>query len=222
MKAPLNEYAAANVRRPCRLSGCSFGRVAFSPFCRSHAARVERYGHPEGRPIDPKEYAFERQSVEKLLATHSEHEGVKSAVQWLQRWLDAAQRGEDVPGGRDFARLAAHGVLPLSILVESAALFLLAHWSPRRLPDDDRLTFAIGVRALCLAPRERRYGTLNGKSRYFSRSIGKVARREVGRRIRLNLGPLLVNVSENIDAEREQAKQFTLSLRAPFNQPQET
>jgi hypothetical protein len=220
-KPPLNDYAAANVRRPCRLSGCSLGRVAFSPFCRSHAARVERYGHPEGRPIDPKEYAFERQSVEKLLATHSEHEGVKSAVQWFQRWLDAAQRGEDVPGGRDFARLGAHGVSPLSILVEASALFLYSRWNPRKLPDDTRLDFAAGLRVLSLVPREKRFGFLNGKPRHYCRSIGKVARREVGRRIRLNLAPLLVNIAEAVTAEQEQAKQFALSLRTPFQQPKE-
>jgi hypothetical protein len=221
MKPPINDYAAANIRRPCRLSGCTAGRVGFSPYCRAHAARVERYGHPEGRPIDPKEYAVERKLVEKLITAHADHEGVKSALQWLRKWFDAAQRGEDVPGGRDVARLAGHGMSPLSALVESSALFLYSWWSPRNLPDDERLDFAIGIRVLTLVRREKRFGSLKGKPRYFCRRIGKVARRETGRRIRVNLGPLLVNIAETIDAERERAGKFALSLRAPFNQPEE-
>jgi hypothetical protein len=144
-----------------------------------------------------------------------------SALKWLQAWLDAATFGEDVAGAREMQSLAAHGVAPLSILTEAAALFLLSRWDPRKLPDDDRLTFAIGIRVLTLIPRERRFGTLKGKPRYRSKSIGKVARREVGRRIRLNLVPLLVNISEAIGAERDQQQQFAVSLSKPFQPNQE-
>jgi hypothetical protein len=116
-------------------------------------------------------------------------------------------------------RLAAAGVKPLSILTESCALFLLSRWDPRKLPDDARLDFALGIRVLTLIPREKRYGSLKGKPRYFSRSIGKVARREVGRRVRLNLAALLCNVAEAIDADREQQQKDLAALSKPFNQP---
>jgi hypothetical protein len=154
--------------------------------------------------------------VERFLVKHAKHEGVRSALAWLQTWLDAATLGEDVAGGREMQRLAAHGVPPLSILTESAALFLLSRWNPRRLPDDDRLTFAIGIRVLTLAPREKRFGSLKGKPRYFCRSIGKASRRDVGRRIRLNLAPLLVNIAEAIGAERDQHQQFLAAISSPF------
>src|SRR5690348_17721575 len=40
---------------------------------------------------------------------------------------------------------------------------------------------------LNLAPRTKRAGRLRGQPRLYCKAIGKVARREVGRRIRLNL-----------------------------------
>jgi hypothetical protein len=218
----LQAKIASNSSRPCRHGGCSGRRKALSPYCRLHAVRVERYGHPDGKPINPKEYAVERARVADFLERHASHEGLINALKWLQKWLDAARRAdaatlgsENVPGARELRQVAEHGVTPLQLLTEAAALFMYSQHQ-RGLPDDDRLTWAIGVRVLTMAPRERRYGMLHGKPRYWSRSVGKVARREVGRRIRTTLAPLLVNIVQGIEAERSEKQREALSLHKPF------
>lgn len=211
--------AARNRGLACRVQSCMVGRASVSPFCDRHAKAVERYGHPEGRALNPKrDYGVERELVASFLARHSQHAGVMSALKWIEKWLEEANLGQDVPGRAEMQRLHANAVSPLAILTEASALFLLSRWNPRRLPDDERLTFAIGIRVLSLAPRERRFGTLKGQPRLHCKAIGKVARREVGRRIRLTLAALLANVASAIQAEDEAAKKFALDLRQPFTQ----
>jgi hypothetical protein len=68
--------ANENRGRACRAEGCNIGRKAVSPYCRAHARAVERYGHPLGRAIRPKEYAVERELVEKFVARQLDHEGL--------------------------------------------------------------------------------------------------------------------------------------------------
>jgi hypothetical protein len=134
--------------------------------------------------------------------------------------VDAATlRTEDVPAARELQQAAQYGITPLQMLTEAAALFPYSENRPQRLPDDDRLTWAIGARVLTMGPRERRFGRLHGKPRYYSRGIGKVARREAGKRIRMTLAPLLVNVVQGIHGEREAQQREALSLHKPFTDP---
>ena len=209
--------AAHNRGLPCRVQSCLVGRASISPYCDRHAKAVERYGHPLGRAVHPKrDYGVERELVSAFLAKHSSHPGVASAHHWLRRWLDEANLGQEVPGRSELQRLHAHMVSPLAILTEAASLFLLSHWRPRVLPDDERLTFAIGVRVLSLAPRTKRAGRLRGKPRLYCKAIGKVDRREVGRRIRLNLAALLANIAAAITQEEGAQRAMEASLRQPF------
>jgi hypothetical protein len=115
-------------------------------------------------------------------------------------------------------RLADAGITPKQVLTEAASLYLLARWSPRVLPDDERLTYQIGLRVLRLAHDEKRYSGIgeDGKARYHYRPPGKTLRREVGQRIRLNLAPLFVGISEEIDRQREREQAFRMSLSKPF------
>jgi hypothetical protein len=208
--------ANANRGRACRVEGCFIGRKAVSPWCNAHSKSADRYGHPLGRAVRPKEYTIERTLVEQFIAAHADHAGIQSALKWLRKWLDAANMSEDVPGRAEMQRLHAHAVEPHSILVQAAALFLLARWSPRKLVDDVRLDYSIGIAVIRLAPLTKRYGTLKGQPRVYSKAPGRVARREVGRRIRLNLAPLLMNISEAISEAENAKKQFDRDLRLPF------
>ena len=208
---------ARNRSRPCRHTGCREFRTALSPFCDRHARAVERHGHPEGRAINPKEYAVERQQVAAFLAKHAAHEGLQSSLKWLQRWMDSATLGtERFPAASELRQAAEHGVTPLQILTESAALFLYSRNRPAALPDDVRLDWAVGIRVLTLAPRQRRFGRLHGKPRHYSKDIGKVARRSVGQRIRLTLAPLFTNIVRGIDEEQAEQQREVLSLHQPF------
>jgi hypothetical protein len=219
--ASFQSKAAMNRGLTCRVAGCYIPRKAISPFCSTHAKANERYGSPLGRAIRPKEYRVERQLVENFLAKHCEHEGVQNVIQWLRKWLDEANRGEEVPGRREIQRLASTGVTPLLILTEAAAVYLYSHWSPARsalhkLPDDERLTFAMGIRVLALAPRNRRYGKLRGKPRMVCEPLGKVDRRAVGQRIRMNAIGLLSNIARAIEADEDAKKQFINAQYKPF------
>lgn len=200
----------------CRHTDCTSALDSISPYCTAHRKRVERYGHPDGRAIRAKEYAVERQLVASFLQRHADHEAIKAGLQWLRQWMDDANMSEDVPGQGALQRLYLHGVEPLQILTVAAALFLFSRLQPRHLPDDDRLTFQIGYQVLCLAPRAQRYSVCRGKPRMVSEQIGKVDRRTVGRRIRLSLAPLFVNLVEAVLAEEQKRNDLSISIRKPF------
>lgn len=210
------ENAERNRRLPCRVPGCATGRAALSPLCALHAQRACRYGSPHGRSIRSKEYLGERKQAEAFIEKHSKHPAIVAAEQFLADWLQAAAQGDRVPGAADFARLAAHGVMPRRILVEVIAVYLLSRSRPSTLPDDARLTFAIGNRVLLLAPLERRFGTLKGHGRYYSRGITKTARRAVGDRLRTTLAALLGNVEAALIAEHVRSQEFVARVRQPF------
>lgn len=210
-------YAAVNSRRRCRGPGCTSNRCGISPYCRRHHRGNTRHGHPEGRKINPKEYAHEKNVVAEFLERHAQHEGLQSAQRWLDRWPHAASVGEAVPGQREMARIAEHRVPAKDLLLEACSVFLFSRWQPRQLPDDERLTFALATGVLGKVPQEKRYGHKNGKPYYRGVPLRKVAKREIGSRIRLHLAPLLLNVALGIEAEREAQQREALALHQPFS-----
>jgi hypothetical protein len=147
---------------------------------------------------------------------HSQHEGLQSALRWLDRWMHQASIGEAVPGQREMARLAEQRVPAKAMLLEACAVCLFSRWNERTLPSDDRLTFALATSVLSLMPLEKRYGTRAGKPFYRWVPLRKVAKREIGSRIRDVLGPLLLNVALGIEAEREAQQREALALQKPF------
>jgi hypothetical protein len=209
-------YAAFNSKRRCRANGCTSNRCGISPYCRRHHRGNTHHGHPEGRKIDPREYAYEKKLTEAFLKKHAHHEGLQSALRWIDRWLHQASVHEAVPGQREMARIAEHKVTANAILIEVCSVFLFSRFQPKHLPDDQRLTFGLASAVLGLIPREKRFGTSNGKYRYYCVPPRKVAKREVGSRIRLTLGPLLLNVALGIEAELEQQQKDLLALHQPF------
>jgi hypothetical protein len=202
---------------PCRATACVLPRKSVSPFCSRHAKSYERWGHPLGRSVRPKEFAVERKIVAEFLERHAQHPGVVSALALLKRWLDSAALGESAPALSEWQRLQTHQVAPLEILTTAAALFLLSQWRHRILPDDDRLTFAMGYHVLKLAPCSRRYAVSRGKPRMVSVTPGKRARRDVGLRLRRVLAPLLANIAEALSVEWREKQQLDTDLRTPFN-----
>jgi hypothetical protein len=130
--------------------------------------------------------------------------------------MEEAASGVDVPGRAEMRRLQQHGVTALSVLTIAAALFLFSKWHPKSLPDDIRLDFQIGLQVCHLAPRAVRRALRHGKPCVVSEVIGKVPRREVGRRLRQVLVPLLANVVESITNEQAEHNQFTVAIRRPF------
>jgi len=186
-----------------------------------HHRRVDRWGSPHGRAIKKLELQPYREQVSEILNRDPKHPGVVSAKQFITSWLEAAASGADVPGRRDVARLHAHGITADAVLNEAAAVFALSYFSPRTLPDDERLTFMLGAHVIGLAPREQGIGYLGGKRRVFYRPIGKVAREAVGKRLRLNLLKLFLNVALTVERDRAAREQRDQDFIAPFPKAKE-
>jgi hypothetical protein len=192
----------------CKASGCLIGRDSISPYCGRHRLAMERYGDPHGfRLSRNRDYGIERALVQKFLTRHRAHKGVNLALEYLDSWLRNDKHAQ---------RLAQHGVTAFEVLVEVAALHLLSHFNPRRLPAGPRLVFAAGIGVLSLAPRLRRQGFLNGKPRTMYVRLGKVARREVGTRLLTHLLPLLVSISVAIERNEATKQERGIAYRQGF------
>ncbi len=114
------------------------------------------------------------------------------------------------------ARIAEQRVSAKAMLIEACSVWLFCRWNERTLPSDERLTFALTTSVLSLMPLEKRYGTRGGKPFYRWVPLRKVAKREIGSRIRSALGPLLLNVALGIEAEREEQQREARALHEPF------
>ncbi len=201
---------AANAALRCSARGCNKPRSDAALHCQLHRRRARDHGHPEGRRIWPKEYAQERLEVAQLLAKERDHPAIRAGIALVREAMDDAiastSRGAARPGGtHELARIARAGVTPEAILAEAAAVFLFAQRRPYALPDDARLTFAMGYAVSLLAPRRclqtRRYAS--GQVRRFYKPTRGPVRRGLGTWLREGLAPLLVNFQHA--AERAQA-----------------
>lgn len=209
----------ADNRAPCACSGCFDARYGVSRYCKPHLRANRTHGHPRGVRISRSDYEAEYREVQRLLRDHaSTHTGTQNALALVDKWMQRAARGDsDVIGQRELARLARHGVTAERVLAEAAAIFTYSRRNTHRLPDDQRLDFALANNLLRLAPREER-------SRYTFRgyvcrryvSAPKDERQKIGQAIRETLGLYLLNVSTALD-ERARARAIArLSLVAPF------
>jgi hypothetical protein len=218
----LETYKAANMKRPCRVPGCNRTRLELAAFCRPHQRVHTKHGHPLGRHIYPRDYATEKKIVSDFLAKHESHAGVQAALRFLHQWLHSASIQEAVPAQYEFARLHAAGVKPLTALIEMCSVYLYSRWHPKQLPDDQRLTFALGRAVIGLVHKEKRFAMHKGKPVYEPVAFKKVAKREAGERIRNLLLPLLVGVAVGIEEEHDRKQQDLAALHQPFHTAAET
>jgi hypothetical protein len=203
---------------PCKVVGCKRPRdpLRAASFCPHHGYRRRCYGHELGRKIPRRDYRETRKWVAELFASNPEHQGVVNATAWIKGWMDKAMAGDkSVPAYVHVARLHRHDVAPLAVLIAVCSVWLHIHL--RRLPDDERATFALAVAMLGLAPRDvaKSYTYHYGpESRY--REYGANDRKAVGDHIRLHLGPLFVNLVRTLDHEGQAERDAKASLSAPF------
>ncbi len=222
-RAPtMRALVARGAHLPCRIAGCKKPRAG-ATLCDSHRKRRWKYGDPEGRKIFPKFYLHERREVAKLFAAYPDHPGLIDACKWLRAWLDASLAGDkSQPGYVHMARLHRWEITPLAILAEVCAVWLYAHRHPHALPDDQRLTFALALQMLLLAPRDylKSFHYKTGETRYY-RESRYAARKEIGDHIRLTLARLFVNVTQACEERLEQKQNRAKSFGLPFTQQQQ-
>ncbi len=203
---------------PCSVPGCTKNRLGVTQYCSTHAGRAFTYGHPQGIPIPRRVYANELHEVKELFADYQDHPGLVSINQWLDNWIEEASKGEAETGNKLLGRIAIkriHGLEGLSavdLVAEVVAVWLFSRRYPSRLPDDQRLTFALSRNLARTATFEKvKYG--NHKS---TKNPPTAELRGVGERIRQSLPAFVINVEESLKRKTEKAKDFRTSLSIPF------
>jgi len=105
----------------------------------------------------------------------------------------------------------------LAARVEAAGLWLYSNRRDSRLPDDERLTYAIGTAVLHLAPRTSHTAWVNGRpAKRYQRHSGR-ARGAFGQWLRDELGILFLRISQEIEMREHQARDRRKALGAPFD-----
>lgn len=223
MPRSLMQMREANARLrhlPCAVPGCSKNRLGVAQYCHAHAGRLYTYGHPQGIPIPRDIYADELREVRELFTSNKDHPGLISVVHWIESWVEAASNHEAPAGNAIFGRIhvkrihGREGLTALDILTEIAAIWVFATRYPQRLPDDQRLTFALSRNVARLATLEKvQYGNTKSKT---TKNPTVAELRGVGLRIRQTLGLFLINVVESLKRKAEKAQDFKDSLSIPF------
>lgn len=153
----IQTMARQNEMYTCTVPGCQDHRTGMRRMCRDHLRTDRRYGHPNGNPLKPSTFARERALVVDLLSKNTDHAALTHGLRWLTAWCTEATTSERAFAGADeVARLIRHGVTPLAILAEVAAVDIWLNNNPRALPDDRAEDFAVSRAVFMLAPRPRR------------------------------------------------------------------
>jgi hypothetical protein len=135
--------------------------------------------------------------VARIVKKHHDHPAIDAGRSIIRSTLaEAMENPARSPAHRELARIAQAGTSPEVILIEAAAVFLFARGNPHTLPDDVRLTSAMGYAASLLAPRQctRTQRTRTGATRRHYREVPGAVRRALGGWLRTELSPLLANL----------------------------
>lgn len=191
-----------NEALPCRVPGCSRHRDRISPYCALHARNRWFWGHPEGTQILDSEYKAQLQEVRSLINANPDHPGVKYAIDYLNRWMVAAETLGAGPCPERVARF--RGVVnPLDILVELAAVWVFGkEHTPDRVKDDRHMRHLLGSKMLTFGKRDRELYRSWGSRK--PRVTGKEAR-EAGRLLLVEIGDLLNTIYRAV-LERRKAQ----------------
>lgn len=215
------DFAAANEKLPCNAPDCDQRRGGSSKFCYTHRSRVQEHGHPEARAIKATEWATERDEVATFVQRHADAPQIVAAGQWVADVF--YMTNPETPGERVREKLRRFAVDPLDVLRTGAGLWTFATRFPRTLPDDARLTVALGLAVCRLLPPEamRTYPLDAERYRRRHAPIGPVARREVGATLRDGLAPLFANIARAINDEAERERRTFANIRIPFHQQEQ-
>lgn len=211
MSQPIHESIERNSKHFCKVPNCNVQRHLLSGYCNNHFKKMNLYGNPTGESLRKSRYRQELKEVSGLINANLTHVSTLAALEFIQAWLTRANSGKASFLGIHMSRLALAGVTPLEILAEATSVYLYSQRNPRSLPDDDQLSYQIGIAILRLAPAPS-YTNIQGKTAW-RRPAGS-DRKALGRHLRDNLGLYFFNVTsaiisrENEEAERRK-KLFT-------------
>ncbi len=225
MTTPPRIWRPRNRQRTCSAPGCHRRRRHTSRHCRPHERRQWLYGHINGRYIRKQDIAPYRRIMSGFLDRYAETPQVEAALRITTSYLNNPI-GSPKASTR-LATLAADAVTARDVLEVAGAVWMLSHYQPRTLPDDQRLTHQLGYHVFALRTLPQRY-----RHRWVAwgepqstnvKTItpGGPARREIGGWARSSLGVFFMNVIRAIEAERkavqEQEAAMANALAEPFH-----
>ncbi len=204
-----------NKAHPCKSHNCHEPRRNLSGYCKEHSVKAYLYGHPQGYSIPKKAYQNEVSDIEQFFDDNQTHKGITIATTYLDEGLARASQGRSMHCGLMFQRLALAEVTGLQILKECAAIWLYSQRHPEKLEDDLRLTYALGLCFVKLAPLERRTCWTSNKE--YSVRIPSSKVKAVGKLLRGELGLLFHMIAINILKQDAQAEALKEAMLEPFN-----
>lgn len=200
-----------NQSKPCNVRGCIQPRLGFSLYCSPHNHRKVQYGTPTGRRFLPKDFEFDVARVREIIQANIDHPGVQLGIQFFTDWLEAACTVRGVLARKHFLRLYDEGITAEELLIDCAGIWIYSFANPRQLPSEDPLTFALGIAVLTKARNKR--GCVS------CQKLPVAERRNVGLRIRQNLGSLFMNIFGMIRKREAEEEIRRNAMVEPLNSP---
>ncbi|WP_428661385.1 hypothetical protein [Reyranella sp.] len=189
----------------CAATACSRSRAKRGRYCKSHSKKLNKYGHPLGRPI-PRNWLFHfaAQAMPVIVAHSTDHPGIKLALGELQSLLGAPHVLLGSRAGDHIARIAATAIEPRYVLAMVASVALFDRDQPRFLRDAKAYRFAIARAVLSLAPCPR---SIAPRSRALD---------AIGSLMVTRYSALLAVILAAIDTTDRQARERAAAMSAPL------
>jgi hypothetical protein len=223
-----NVRERAKVLRSCDVQGCSRPRVWTTSRCYQHNLKNTRHGKPTARAIKKSEWAPYRKLARALFKKNEGHEALVAADEFMAQLLTPGPERSpkrNGPGAAEYhlqielARLKKAAVTPRQALEAAVAVWLLALEQPATLPDDIRLTKALGNAVLRIAKLRKREIWVNGKQSLRTRPPAGGALDLLGRKIRDHLGVLVLHLEKLIAADRQTLNEELSKSKEPPKKP---
>jgi hypothetical protein len=201
----------------CAASGCYRPVDKVSRYCATCDKRNETTGDPLGRTILRGELKPLLEPAAAFIARHSEHAGIKAAMEWIAKlFREAAEREKRFPDDRLtawLARMHRDAVEPERVLAMMVA-HLHREFDPRRYPSDRFARHQLAIRVLRLVPPRKRRS-------YLRNRINVQTRERLAERLTRALGVLAIRIAREVAAEHERNLQPTdravAGCDAPFH-----
>lgn len=213
----INSRRAYNSAHPCAVQHCGKRRRGLSGYCAHHERARNLYGSPHGYRVSPQWYASERKEVFAFLTQHKDHRAIHIATEMLIECLEGASEGRPMAHCGQWLRLQSAGVTARDILTEVGALFLYTYRRPNSLPDDDRLTYALGTAVLHLAPRTSSTVWVNGHRELRYARLGGKPRKAFGESMRECFALLFLQMYHAMEEGKRKKVALREALEEPFS-----
>jgi hypothetical protein len=193
----------------CVADGCDRKRCGPSRFCHRHRYYISRHGHLEGRAIKKRELKPHIEKATAMLAKYSERPDVVAALKWLDIVLvSKTNDGTDV----ELERLRREGVNSTEVLRAALAVWSYHDQWPGSLPDDARLTLALGRAVVRLRNKRRVFAKRS--LRLHKAEVAPAAFRTIGLLLREALGILLARLVKLHEKDRQQDEDLRRAIRS--------